>query len=237
MQEEALAVVMPVYNEAAALENVLREWLAEIGKLGIRFRIIAINDGSEDNSGLILDRFSREDNRLYVIHTSNQGHGPAILKGYRLCADVRWIFQTDSDNEIKAAHFISLWQHRHTAPLIIGARRRRQCHVSRKIITAAAGMLIGALFGAGHPRDVNCPYRLMDNRVFAPLLQGIPDYHCVPNMLVSGLAALLEMPFKEVDVPVESRRAGGSSIAGMKLLRTCARAIRHLIQYRISIKQ
>jgi hypothetical protein len=41
-----LAVVMPIYNEAANISVVLREWFNCLDKVAPRFVFFAINDGS-----------------------------------------------------------------------------------------------------------------------------------------------------------------------------------------------
>ena len=72
------SVIVPVYNIA----KYLPECLDCI--LGQRFRdieVIAVNDGSRDESGQILDEYSARDNRLKVIHQQNAGVSAARNAG------------------------------------------------------------------------------------------------------------------------------------------------------------
>jgi glycosyltransferase involved in cell wall biosynthesis len=39
--------------------------------------VLVVNDGSTDNSGAIADHYATQDNRVRVIHQTNQGHGKA----------------------------------------------------------------------------------------------------------------------------------------------------------------
>lgn len=43
--------------------------------------IICIDDGSTDNSPQILDEYAQKDNRIKVIHKSNEGYGVAMNTG------------------------------------------------------------------------------------------------------------------------------------------------------------
>jgi hypothetical protein len=42
-----LALVMPVYNEEQCIAEVVQSWCEELVKLGIDFRMIILNDGSQ----------------------------------------------------------------------------------------------------------------------------------------------------------------------------------------------
>lgn len=67
---KSVALVVPVFN----VESYLRECLESITAQTYKnFVAYAINDGSTDNSGKILDEFSRIDNRIRVIHQKNGG--------------------------------------------------------------------------------------------------------------------------------------------------------------------
>lgn len=65
-----VSVVIPVYNAmpylTQTLQSVLGQDLAEI-------EVLAINDGSTDDSGAELDRWASGDERLVVVHQPNSG--------------------------------------------------------------------------------------------------------------------------------------------------------------------
>lgn len=76
--DPCLAVVMPVYNEAATIEVALRRVLArpEVAQL------IAVDDASTDGSAERLAAFSRTEPRLELLrHPKNLGKGAAIRTG------------------------------------------------------------------------------------------------------------------------------------------------------------
>lgn len=69
-----LTVIVPVYN----VENYLEESLVSLrNQTLLDIQIIAINDGSTDGSGDLLDRLAKQDPRIEVIHQTNAGLGAA----------------------------------------------------------------------------------------------------------------------------------------------------------------
>ena len=77
-----VVVVIPAYNERAYIEQTVLDWLRVLDKLD--GRLIAVDDGSKDSTGVILDRLAEKEPRLLVHHQQNAGHGAAILAGYRM---------------------------------------------------------------------------------------------------------------------------------------------------------
>lgn len=65
-----LAVVLPVYNVDRYLRECLDSLLVQTYS---NFTVFAVNDGSTDQSGLILDEYATTDNRIIVIHKQNGG--------------------------------------------------------------------------------------------------------------------------------------------------------------------
>lgn len=82
-----LSVVIPVYNEESGLGHLFARLYPALDKLaerGIRYEIIFVNDGSRDNTALILaDQFrARPDVTRVVLFNGNYGQHMAILAGF-----------------------------------------------------------------------------------------------------------------------------------------------------------
>ena len=45
------------------------------------YELIFINDGSKDNTGEIIDRWSKADDRIVALHQENQGKASALNHG------------------------------------------------------------------------------------------------------------------------------------------------------------
>jgi undecaprenyl-phosphate 4-deoxy-4-formamido-L-arabinose transferase len=82
-----LSVVIPVYNEESGLSHLfarLYPALDQLAERGVSYEIIFVNDGSRDNTALILaDQFrTRPDVTRVVLFNGNYGQHMAILAGF-----------------------------------------------------------------------------------------------------------------------------------------------------------
>jgi len=217
-----VSIVMPVYNEAAVIAEVVTSWLQELARLGIDYEFLAYADGSRDETGRILERLVERQPRLVVTSQANSGHGPTILRGYRE-ARGEWVFQVDSDDEMGPEHFAGLWEQREDYDLLVGRRHRRDSPLARRLIAALSRATVWTLFGRA-VTDVNAPYRLMRRSCLAALLSAIPAETFAPNVIISGLAARQGLRVREVWVPHRGRRTGTVSIVKWRLWKAALRA-------------
>ena len=95
-----LTVVMPVYNEGERIYRNLIETAAQLEKFCPSFLIIAVNDGSSDESKQEIERAAAADSRIKVIsYDDNKGKGYAVRRGM-LAAKSEYVAFLDSDLEI-----------------------------------------------------------------------------------------------------------------------------------------
>lgn len=94
---DLISVIVPVYNVAADLPRCLDSIFAQTHP---NIEIIAVNDGSPDNSGDILDQYAAVHPNLLVIHKENGGVTSARLRGIEE-ATGEWIGFVDGDDEIE----------------------------------------------------------------------------------------------------------------------------------------
>lgn len=92
-----ISVIVPVYNVAADLSRCLESVLAQTY---VNVEIIAVDDGSTDNSGAILDDYAAKYANIHVIHKENGGVTSARLCGVKE-ASGDWIGFVDGDDEIE----------------------------------------------------------------------------------------------------------------------------------------
>jgi len=120
-----LSVIMPIYNEAATLEEIIRR----VRATGLAYEIIAVDDGSSDGSPGILARLQHNGHpplRL-LRHECNLGKGAAIRSGLT-AATGDLILVQDADLEYDPADYPAL-----LAPfakpgveVVYGSRNRRR---------------------------------------------------------------------------------------------------------------
>ncbi len=227
-----LIVVMPVYNEAECIGAVIQDWHAALADLNINFEILALNDGSKDDTAQVLSTYET-DARVTVINKANEGHGPTILGGYREAVTrADWVFQIDSDDEMKPRAFPNFWRRRDRYDAIFGVRVAREQDGARRFLSAGSRATIKFLYGRG-VRDVNVPYRLMRARTLRPIVAAIPDETFAPNILISGVLGKRRRRVLNLPVLHENRKTGTGSLASSKVWKVAARALWQTVRFRM----
>lgn len=222
---ENLAVILPVYNEEEIIEYVINNLVLELTELEIDYKIFAYNDGSKDNSAIILEKLANNNSNITVINKPNAGHGPTILKGYKEhAADFSWIFQIDADNEMEPEYFSRLWEKRFDYDLLMPIREGRIQNLSRKIVSSFSRLCMRIFYGTG-PWDVNSPFRLIRSAKFIDLFEKLPNNIYSPNLLISGLAAKKHFKIFECEIPCKPRQTGEVSLKKMKLIKTSVKSL------------
>jgi dolichol-phosphate mannosyltransferase len=76
------SIVMPAYNEEDVIEQTLIELTSHLDKSDFNYEIVVVNDGSSDNTGVIVDKLiERFDTIRHVSNEGAHGYGYAIRKG------------------------------------------------------------------------------------------------------------------------------------------------------------
>jgi glycosyltransferase involved in cell wall biosynthesis len=180
-----LAIVIPVYNEEKYIKTLLQDWLPVFRDTGVNYRVILIDDGSSDNSLTLLKIMQLNDHSLDVHTQLNTGHGPAILKGYRLASAAAWIFQIDSDHQLDTKAFTKLWANRERYDLLLAERRVKNASAGRQYISFLSSALVRLFYGS-QVKDVNSPYRLMRGAEVREAIKKIPGNSFAPNVLLTA---------------------------------------------------
>jgi dolichol-phosphate mannosyltransferase len=77
-----LSVVVPLYNEEENIPELYRRLSSALGKLGVDYQLVFVNDGSRDRTPTLLAELHAADRRVAVVHLSrNFGHQAAVSAG------------------------------------------------------------------------------------------------------------------------------------------------------------
>ncbi|MDH5510288.1 MAG: glycosyltransferase family 2 protein [Nitrospinota bacterium] len=80
-----ISVVMPVYNEEAYLETIVRKVVEQPLWETMELELIMVDDKSRDSSTDVMDRLAKEDPRLKTArHEVNRGKGAAVRTGFSM---------------------------------------------------------------------------------------------------------------------------------------------------------
>lgn len=96
----SVALIIPVYNAEPYLQDCLDSVFSQNYS---NFTVFAVDDGSVDQSGALLDAYAKKDSRLHVLHTPNRGFSAArnaALELIESCGSWDYIAFTDSDDKV-----------------------------------------------------------------------------------------------------------------------------------------
>lgn len=96
MKNGLVTVVLPIYNVEKYLDDCINSVVSQTYK---KLEILLINDGSNDSSAVICDKWAKLDSRIRVFHKENEGQGIARNFGIEN-ATGEYICFFDSDDYI-----------------------------------------------------------------------------------------------------------------------------------------
>lgn len=96
MKNDLISIVVPIYNVEKYLNRCIDSVINQTYK---NLEIILVDDGSNDNSGMICDQYAKKDKRIRVIHQDNAGQAAARNLGIEL-ARGKYLAFVDSDDYI-----------------------------------------------------------------------------------------------------------------------------------------
>jgi glycosyltransferase involved in cell wall biosynthesis len=206
----ALSVVIPVYDEAECIETLVREVGAALDQVGRPAEIIAVDDGSTDDSFARLVALRAGEPRLRVVRLQrNYGQTAALAAGIELArGDIIVSLDADLQNDP------------HDIPRLLGAlrddvevvngwrRERRDPWLTRRLPSQIANRIISSVTGTSL-HDYGCTLRVMRASI-AKELRLYGELHRFIPALAADLGA------RVVEVPVTHRpRTLGRSKYGL----------------------
>lgn len=106
MQEIKVSIIIPIYNTKEylpkCLDSIINQTLKEI-------EIICVNDGSLDESAIVLDEYAKKDSRIRIISKENGGLVSARKSGVA-AAKGQYIGYVDSDDYIELEMYERLYE-------------------------------------------------------------------------------------------------------------------------------
>jgi dolichol-phosphate mannosyltransferase len=170
-------IVMPTYNEAANLRELLPRILEAAGQIATHeLHILIVDDNSPDGTALLVAEWAKTEPRLHLSSGKKVGLGDAYKRGIAFAManlDPDLIIQMDADQQHDPALlplFIQLTQYGFT--LIIGSRfapgaGRPALSFRRRLISRLGTILVRIAAGLPAVHDCTSGYRCIDATLLA----------------------------------------------------------------------
>ena len=226
---DILYIVMPAYNEAANIEEVIRQWhpvCERVNSEGNMAKLVIANDGSKDDTFQIMKGLQGKYPCLVPIDKPNSGHGATVLYLYRyaIAEDATFVFQTDSDGQTLPEEFWQMWEHRHEYDFQIGTREGRQDGSSRVFVTKTLRLVVWLMFHVW-VKDANTPFRLMNAKRLQAVMEYIPDDFFLANVAVSAIAVKKNEKMTWYPITFRQRQGGVNSINMKRIFKIGVKAL------------
>jgi glycosyltransferase involved in cell wall biosynthesis len=208
--DAGVSIVIPAYNEEAAIGTVLGEIEEAMADSPLRWEIIVVDDGSTDQTaGAAQSAAAR-----LLRHERNRGYGAALKTGIRH-ARYDTIVITDADGTYPNERIPELLSHLGEYDMVVGARTGADVRVPllRRPAKWALNQLANYLAGMTIP-DLNSGLRAMKRDVLLKFFNMLPAGFSFTTTIT---LAMLTNNYNVKYVPIDYRhRLGQSKIRPIK---------------------
>jgi len=227
MSDFKLSVVIPVYNEEATLEEIVRQ----VRAVDVNKEIVMVDDGSTDGSREILEKLADLPDVHVFHHEKNMGKGAAVRTAIQHVQGDAVLIQ-DADLEYDPRDYPMLLQPflEGTAQVVYGSRflggpRRAMMFwhmIANKMLTLATNILYDTILS-----DMETCYKLFDVEVIRSIPLHARGFELEPEIT----AKILKRGYRIYEVPI--RYAGREYHEGKKIQSSDAfKAMWALFKYR-----
>lgn len=129
----SITIAIPAYNEEENIEFVVKDTLNALPKYFKDYEVIVVDDGSHDKTGEIVDRLSKRNKYLKVIHQTNSGYSQAMLTGIK-AATKEFVAYMPADGQFLINDMRHCFEVMRDVDLILGYRGGRSDYAPRRIL-------------------------------------------------------------------------------------------------------
>ena len=170
----SLSVIIPIFNEEKRIIEslkMIKKFLTKIKKK-IKIQIIFVDDGSVDNSILLLEKFLIKNNinNKIIKLKKNLGKGAALKAGV-LKSDYKWILTCDLDMSVTLYEVLKWLKNKYinnNYKIYFGSRKHSDSIVNAKIYRKILGnffRFIVKFFLKINMNDTQCGYKLYKREI------------------------------------------------------------------------
>ena len=216
-----LSLVVPMYNEEAAIASFFEAVRPVLDKIGLSYEIVCVNDGSRDATLAALTGVARQDARVRIVDlTRNFGKEAALTAGLDL-ARGRAVVPIDADLQEPPELIIQMVKHWQEGYDVVLARRseRRSDTALKRGSARLFYRFLRVMSDVDIPENVG-DFRLMD-RAVVDALHRLPER----TRFMKGIFAWLGFRQITVDFVRPARQDGSGKFGVRKLMQLAIEGI------------
>jgi glycosyltransferase involved in cell wall biosynthesis len=158
----SLSVFFPAYNDAPSLPGLIRKTFAVLREHVADYEVIVVNDGSQDNTGEVLEQLRREfaPHMRVETHPVNRGYGGALRTGFE-SATKEFVFYTDGDSQYDVAELPRLLELASPATGLVNGYKLERNDPAHRVWIGKIYNFSARLMFRIQIRDIDCDYRLI----------------------------------------------------------------------------
>lgn len=212
--ERDLSVVIPLYNEAMAIETLHKRLSRTLESLGNSSEVIYVDDGSTDGTKGILRQLHSQDSKVKVIvFNRNYGQHAAVLAGFEK-AQGKVVVTLDGDLQNPPEEIPKLLGKLEEGYDVVGGwREEREDSLVRRLLSFLINQVTSLIVGV-KMRDYGCMLRAYRRSVVEQVCKSQEASSFIPALANCFAGSVAEIP-----VAHSPRQSGQSKYTSFRLLR------------------
>lgn len=227
---EKLSVIVPAYNEVKNLETFLPGLIETCRQQG--WRLILVNDGSQDGTREFLAKMDLVATQITVIHHKlNKGYGAAIKIGIEACK-TEYCITVDADGQHRLEDVEKLFEtiQKSDADMVVGSRRGQKSAsflrgIGKRMIRTLAKILMTVPI-----YDLNSGMKIYRSELAQKYIHLAPDTMAFSDIItlvfINNRHLVLEEP-----ILINERKIGESTIGIETAFQTIMEIVNILILF------
>jgi glycosyltransferase involved in cell wall biosynthesis len=212
---EKISVIIPIYNEENNIAGLYTRLKEVVTKIDISYEFIFINDGSKDNSIILIKQVASIDSCIHYIDLSrNFGHQIAVSAGLDLCTGSAIVI-IDADLQDPPELIAKMYAKMKEGYEVVYAKRRSRKGESllKKYTARIFYRLLAGITAIPIPLDTG-DFRIMDRKI-VDVLKNMPEQ----QKFLRGQIAWIGFNQTYIEYDRDERHAGVTGYTYKKMVR------------------